>query len=138
MTFNNYRCVICGYPLPFPTPKTCSVSCLEEFRVRFKTAANTMTTDQKLTVALDALKQIRQLKEETFGDHWSFEKALKTDDVHDIVDQALCFCLPIEEVREKLVEQGIDTTDLKTWASQKLAEIRKRTNPTQLEKDLSR
>jgi len=97
-----------------------------------------MTTEEKLTVALDALKQIRQLKEETFGDHWSFEKALRTSDVHNIVDQALCFCLPIEDVWQELIDQGIYTDGIKTWASQKLAEIRKRTNPTQLEKDLSR
>lgn len=87
-----------------------------------------MTTEEKLTVALDALKQIRQLKEETFGDHWSFSLALRTDDVHDIVDQALCFCLPIEEVSQELIEQGIYTDGLKDWASERLREIKER-NP---------
>lgn len=85
-----------------------------------------MTTEDKLTVALDALKQIRSLKEETFGDHWCHDKALKTDTVHDIVDQALCFCLPIDEVRKELSEQGISTDGLNEWASGRLAEIRAR------------
>jgi hypothetical protein len=37
----------------------------------------------------DALRKIRNLKPEVFGDHWCNDYALKTDDVHDICDDAL-------------------------------------------------
>ena len=87
-----------------------------------------MKSEEKLEVALDALKKIKALPETGYGDHWSTDKALCTYDVHDIIDQALCFCLPIEEVQKELIEQGIYTDGLKDWASEKLREIRER-NP---------
>lgn len=82
-----------------------------------------MTTEDRLAVAIAALKEIKSLPEESYGDSWASEKALKTDDVHDICDQALCFCLPIEEVQKELVEQGIYTDNLKSWMSEKLKEV---------------
>ena len=42
----------------------------------------------------EALRKIRKLKPESFGDHWCNDYALKTDDVHDICDEALATVEP--------------------------------------------
>lgn len=40
-----------------------------------------MTAEEKIIVALDALKQARELKGETLGGYWKSDHALKTRDV---------------------------------------------------------